>query len=168
MDVSHTLDTFRYAAALKPAPEMTARPQSKSSSTPMAWTRTRLAAWIEAQTQGKVLLDHLVLDDLTKPEGEFVLPPWKFLYEMPESEWVSRCIGISVPEAKQFRLQYRSLLLKRRATTKSTEITSTYPIETIMLAEPEKIVVKRDRHQEAMQKLAARGQAARIKSAGRK
>jgi hypothetical protein len=167
MDISHSLDTFRYAAALKPAPR-TKTPESHSSSTPMAWTRNRLAGWFAVQSSGKVSMDDLLLDDLKKPEGEFVPPPWKFLYEMPESEWVARCNRMASQDAKQLRFEYRTLFLKKRATTKSTEVTSTYPIETIMLVEPKKVVTTRDRHQEAMMKLAAKGQAARLKSAAKR
>jgi hypothetical protein len=165
-DISHSLDTFRYAAALKPAPRLLEGTfSSKSPSTPMAWSVPRLSAWIESQSKGHVQLIDLVLNETTL---DFKPPPWKYLYELPEKDWCDRCVTLSPTKIKELRLQYKSLFLKKRPSTRSTEVTSSYPIETIMLIEKEKTVVKKDRNQEAIDKLAAKGAALRLQASKRK
>jgi hypothetical protein len=161
-DVAHSLDTFRYAAALKPAPPIQSRPMTaQTSSTPMAWTTSRLNTWIETQTDHQLHLDKLTLDDLNV-KGDFVLPAWKLLYEMPEETWVKRGQPLSKDAVLELRLQYRSMFLKKRPSSKATEITSAYSVETIMLLEKEKVSKNINRQEEAMKKLAAKGASARL------
>ena len=72
-DVNHSLDTFRYASALKmrkrvkapttESPQKQPSPQTSSNSTPMAWSVKKIEAWFSSQ--GANIAD-IFLDDLEK------------------------------------------------------------------------------------------------------
>jgi hypothetical protein len=165
-DVAHSLDTFRYAAALKSMPIIKEGRPSLTSSSPMAWSLSRLDNWIKSQTNGVVTLEKLVLEDLVpKSADEFIMPAWKHIYELPETVWIKRCAPLPVDATKSLRLAYRTLFVKKRPSTKSTEIGSNYEVETLLLAEIHrpKSVSTKSRNDLAMEKLAERGRAARQK-----
>ncbi|KAJ3019141.1 UNVERIFIED_CONTAM: hypothetical protein HDU68_010812 [Siphonaria sp. JEL0065] len=144
-DIPHTFNTYRYALALKSinnnnpssttddsvlehksaavAAEHTSGKQQKESTTPMAWSRLKLERWIELQFQNQVTLTHLLgpkgdPKEYGKWSGEFVLPPWKFLYSMKGEEWIenARLYGKYGDErvVESVREKYRKLFLKER------------------------------------------------------
>ncbi|KAJ3303954.1 hypothetical protein HDV03_003192 [Kappamyces sp. JEL0829] len=165
LDIAHSLDTFRYAAALKAAPALKPDSVARPSSSPMAWPLPRLDAWLSAQSGGVVTLAKLVSNDLvSKKADDFVLPAWKHLYDnVDESLWIKRCAPLDRKSAIQLRLAYRSLFLKKRPSTKATAIATSYHIETLLLEERPKPTVStaKNRQQEAMNKIKQKGMALR-------
>ncbi|KAI8611034.1 P-loop containing nucleoside triphosphate hydrolase protein, partial [Chytriomyces sp. MP71] len=141
-DVPHTFNTYRYALALKSLNQadddgaamdilqhksaiagIATGPSEKS--TPMAWSRLKLDRWINTQFENQLELYHLLGpkgDPLHygRPAVEFVLPPWKFIYEMTAQEWVAnaKTYGKYNDEATvtAARDKYRKLFIKERAT----------------------------------------------------
>ncbi|KAJ3114380.1 hypothetical protein HK100_001683 [Physocladia obscura] len=112
-DIPHTFNTYRYALALTAlgstaatpaaalAAEQNSTPQTQTkpatasttaSTTPMAWSRLKLERWIETQFQNEVTLTMLLgpkgdPKQYGRPQTDFVLPPWKFIYEMSLEQW---------------------------------------------------------------------------------
>ena len=164
LDVAHSLDTFRYAAAMKGLPSVNAAPVELNLN-PLKWIQVELSHWFETQSKNRVSLKTLVLDDL-KPASptDFVMPAWKHIYDIDECLFVKRCSALSADEARQLRFAYKSLFLKKRASTKSTLVTHEYAIETLLALEmPRRKPVQgaKSRAELALEKLSAKGKAAR-------
>ncbi|KAJ2992889.1 hypothetical protein HDV02_002766 [Globomyces sp. JEL0801] len=213
-DVAHSLDTFRYAAALKPnfkssankpvgkvdkeiqnaevghasttrlskvAPQtkssLAVRPKSNSSSesvvstkpsaksqtdsSPMAWSKSKLNSWIEINSERKVTLDDFIVQR-TSDNNDFIPPPWKMLYDLTAEEWKLRS-KLTLKQATVLRNSYKSLFLKKRPMVKSSQLNNDYSIEVISLLEKVVLAPKKNRQQEAMEKIAAKGAAAKLK-----
>ncbi|KAI8894417.1 P-loop containing nucleoside triphosphate hydrolase protein, partial [Globomyces pollinis-pini] len=128
-DVAHSLDTFRYAAALKPnCKSSTNKPKSNSSSesvvstkpsvksqtdsSPMAWSKSKLNSWIEINSERKVTLDDFIVQR-TSDNNDFIPPPWKMLYDLTAEEWKLRS-KLTLKQATVLRNSYKSLFLKKR------------------------------------------------------
>ncbi|KAI8903325.1 P-loop containing nucleoside triphosphate hydrolase protein [Gorgonomyces haynaldii] len=155
-DVSHSLNTFRYACSLNPIQMNQAQVKT---TTPMAWKEEKIANWFQKVSDNRLTLQSIVKDDL-KPRKEFVPPCWKFLYDLPEQVWIKRS-PLKEEETLKIRELYRALFIKPRASVKAAGLTDGH-VQTLTLVEfkrPE--TRKMSRHEESMLKAKAKGQAAR-------
>ncbi|KAH9265473.1 hypothetical protein BASA84_001611 [Batrachochytrium salamandrivorans] len=134
-DISHSLNTFRYASTLtcngsddtdsqgshlKPSNNKSSSSATRQSvTTPMAWSVSKLDRWINSKSGGTATLEDLQGSDgnprLARP-GVFVPPAWKFIYDLPSSHWVKRLSPHMLPDAaKALRHAYRCLFVQERA-----------------------------------------------------
>ncbi|KAI8891955.1 P-loop containing nucleoside triphosphate hydrolase protein [Globomyces pollinis-pini] len=190
-DVSHSLDTFRYAAALKYQDDPLDKIKFKTATTsPMAWSQAKLDTWLLSHSNQQINLDMIVQDDLNPLNffpGEFKPPPWKHIYDMPESKWNERCAKAEYDVAL-LRTQYRTLFVQKRSVVKSINLEPSYDIQVLPLletkevgevrdpkaVEAEKLAIKsakekavKDRQAKVMAKLLAKGAAARNQYVGK-
>nr|KAJ3406865.1 hypothetical protein HK105_003466 [Polyrhizophydium stewartii] len=193
-DVSHSLNTFRYASTLKTTADDSGahgshlKPESaaalagaaqKPKQTPMAWSKDKLERWLNDKIGGLHSLTTLLGKDgdprLAGPH-RFVPPAWKFIYELPPDEWAKRlAASLSTEEALAVRTEYRKLFVKPRSTVEGqVPGAAADHVESILLAEdaPDVVAAKvtksssslEARQAAALAKLKAKGEAARKKA----
>ena len=108
-DVSHTLNTFRYACALNPELR---KAQTPKRTTPMSWKLQKLQTWFEEASNGLVQLGNVCkLQAVSGNGSDFVSPPWKYLYDLSVNDWSRKFIMLSKTESAALRNAYRSLFL---------------------------------------------------------
>ena len=113
-----------------------------------------------------ITLRLLILSLNTSPD-QYVDPAWRFLYNLPEEEWTRRLKG-NEEKARILRQKYKILFLKKRPSTKATDVSgSAYEPETVLLMELPRPVTsgrQKSRAQLAMDRLKEKGMKEREKA----
>ncbi|KAJ8323321.1 hypothetical protein O5D80_008080 [Batrachochytrium dendrobatidis] len=151
-DISHSLNTFRYASTLttdsnestqgshlKPKKSaLVPPPSAKSKPTPMAWSVSKLDQWLSTKSKNGATLPELLGKDgdtRLASVGKFIPPPWKFIYDLTPEQWVKRLSArMDAKEVDTLRKAYRMLFVQARAKDPGNPVDSS-TVQSILLVE---------------------------------